>query len=184
MNSFYNYSGNVSRNWGLFNVSAGGGGARTALTDQAGTSNSSESYNGSVWVMAPSLQPPAATPKRRPGARDRGGSGRCSGAVADPAFRSGEPLRREELFLRGFQYAREEADSRSHLREVDQQHSSNSITSANQNSQYNALIQYQVRKLNFISGYARLEQGFSSTGSQPEVISSYYMGISRWFNFF
>ena len=52
------------------------------------------------------------------------------------------------------------------------------------NSQYNALIQYQVRKLNFISGYARLEQGFSSTGSQPEVISSYYMGISRWFNFF
>ena len=48
----------------------------------------------------------------------------------------------------------------------------------------NALIQYRVRKLNFISGYARLEQGFSNTGSRPEVISSYYMGISRWFNFF
>ena len=53
-----------------------------------------------------------------------------------------------------------------------------------ENSQYNALIQYQVRKLNFISGYARLEQGFSITGTQPEVVSSYYMGISRWFNFF
>ncbi len=62
--------------------------------------------------------------------------------------------------------------------------SGNNITSDNQNSQYNALIQYQVRKLNFISGYARLEQGFSITGTQPEVISSYYMGISRWFNFF
>ena len=62
--------------------------------------------------------------------------------------------------------------------------SSNGISSRNENSQYNALIQYEVRKLNFISGYARLEQGFSSTGSRPEVISSYYMGISRWFNFF
>jgi hypothetical protein len=61
---------------------------------------------------------------------------------------------------------------------------SNGIASDNENSEYNALLQYQVRKLNFISGYARLEQGFSITGTQPEVISSYYMGISRWFNFF
>jgi hypothetical protein len=61
---------------------------------------------------------------------------------------------------------------------------SNNFASSNQNSQYNALIQYQVRKLNFISGYARLEQGFSSSGSAPQIISSYYMGISRWFNFF
>jgi hypothetical protein len=38
--------------------------------------------------------------------------------------------------------------------------------------------------LNFVSGYARLEQGFSSAGTRPEVISSYYMGISRWFHFF
>ncbi len=51
-NSFYNYSGSVSRNWGLFNFSAGGGGSRTALTDQAGTSNSSESYNGSLGYGA------------------------------------------------------------------------------------------------------------------------------------
>ena len=28
MNSFYNYSGNVKRRWGQFNVSAGAGGAR------------------------------------------------------------------------------------------------------------------------------------------------------------
>jgi hypothetical protein len=61
---------------------------------------------------------------------------------------------------------------------------SGSVTSSNENGQYNVLLQYQVRKLNIIGGYARLEQGFSTTGSQPEVISSYYMGISRWFNFF
>ena len=56
MNSFYNYSGNARRSWGQFNVSAGAGGARTALTQQAGTANSSQSYNASVgygvWITA------------------------------------------------------------------------------------------------------------------------------------
>ena len=47
-NSFYNYSGNLRRNWGRFNMSMGAGGARTALTQQAGTANSSQSYNGSA----------------------------------------------------------------------------------------------------------------------------------------
>ncbi len=48
----------------------------------------------------------------------------------------------------------------------------------------NALIQYQVRKLGFTSGYSRLEQGFSGSGAPPESISSYYIGVSRWFKFF
>ena len=56
MNSSYNYSGNLRRRWGRFNVSAGAGGARTALTQQAGTANSSESYNASMgygtWITA------------------------------------------------------------------------------------------------------------------------------------
>jgi len=58
------------------------------------------------------------------------------------------------------------------------------IASSNTNSQFSSLVQYQYRKLYFTSGYARLEQGFSITGSKPEIISSYYMGLSRWFNFF
>jgi len=48
----------------------------------------------------------------------------------------------------------------------------------------NTLVQYQYRKLNFISGYDRLEQGFSGSGTPPEVISTYYFGVSRWFSFF
>jgi hypothetical protein len=48
MNSYYNYSGSIGRNWGLFNLNAGAGGSRSALTDQAGTSSSSETYNGSI----------------------------------------------------------------------------------------------------------------------------------------
>jgi hypothetical protein len=60
----------------------------------------------------------------------------------------------------------------------------NSILSSNQTNQFNSIVQYRVRKLNFISGYSRLEQGFSGSGLPPENLSSYYMGVSRWFNFF
>jgi len=62
--------------------------------------------------------------------------------------------------------------------------SNGTIASSNVNNQFNSLVQYQYRKLNFTSGYARLEQGFSASGTKPETISSYYMGISRWFKFF
>jgi hypothetical protein len=62
--------------------------------------------------------------------------------------------------------------------------SSDGVTSANQNNEFNSLVQYQVRKLNFASGYSRLEQGFSESGTPPEVISSFYFGVSRWFKFF
>jgi hypothetical protein len=62
--------------------------------------------------------------------------------------------------------------------------SSSGVVSANESNQFNAIVQYQVRKLSYTSGFARLEQGFSQSGSVPEVVSSYYIGVSRWFNFF
>jgi hypothetical protein len=184
MNSYYNYSGNVSRNWGLFSMSAGVGGARTALTDQAGTSNSSDSYNASLAYGA--FFTATGSYSKADGQALATGAGLVGVPVPTPILPSSlvslfggksysfgvssTPVKK--LILAGT-YSNSTSNTLS-----------NSITSTNQNSQYNALLQYQVRKLNFISGYARLEQGFSITGSQPEVISSYYMGISRWFNFF
>ncbi len=183
-NSYYNYSGNVSRNWGLFSVSAGGGGGRTALTDQAGTSNSSESYNGSVAYGAFLIA--TGSYSKADGQALATGAGLVGVPVPTPIL----PSDLVSLFggksysfgvsstpVKKLIFAATYSNSTSNTL-------SNSIASSNINSQYNALIQYQVRKLNFISGYARLEQGFSITGSQPQVISSYYMGISRWFNFF
>ena len=61
---------------------------------------------------------------------------------------------------------------------------SNGISSANNNKQFNTLIQYPVRKMNVVSGYARLEQGFTGSGQKPEIISTYFMGLTRWFNIF
>jgi hypothetical protein len=38
--------------------------------------------------------------------------------------------------------------------------------------------------MSVVSGYSRLEQGFTGTGTKPEIISTYYMGLTRWFNIF
>ena len=184
MNSFYNYSANVRRGWGLFNLSAGVGGSRTALTQQAGTANSSQSYNASMgygaWLNA------TGSYSKSDGQAIATGAGLVPVPVPAPII----PSNLVSLFggdsysfglsstpVKKLVIAASYAKSLSNT-------SSNSISSENQNTELNTLIQYQFRKLNFISGYARLEQGFSGAGSPPEIISNYYAGASRWFNFF
>ena len=183
-NSYFNYAGNVRRRWGKFNVSAGAGASRTALTQQAGTANSSQTYNASIGY-APFITANGSYAKS-------GGQALATGAglipipVPTPVLPAGlvsifggdsysiglssTPIKK--LILAGA-YSKSSSNT-----------SSTYYNSANDNSQYNFLLQYQVRKLNFTSGYSRLEQGFSGTSSKPEVISSYYFGVSRWFNFF
>jgi hypothetical protein len=184
MNSYYNYSGSVSRNWGMFNLSAGAGGARSALTDQAGTSSSSATYNGSIGYGA--LITATGSYSRADGQALVTGAGLIGLPVPLPVV----PSDLVSLFGgKSYSLGLSSAPTKKLVLAATYGKSSsntsgNGITSSNENSQYNALLQYHVRKLNFISGYARLEQGFSTTGLQPEVISSYYMGISRWFNFF
>lgn len=184
MNSFYNYSGNVRRNWGRFNVSMGGGGARTALTDQPGTANSSENFNGAV-SFGPMLTANASY-ARSDGQALATGAGLVGVPIPPPVLPSdllslfggksysfGLSSTPVKKLIIGTSYARSMTNT-----------VSNGITSANDSSQFNTIIQYQLRKLNFISGYSRLGQGFSAAGTQPEIISSYYMGLSRWFNLF
>jgi hypothetical protein len=57
-------------------------------------------------------------------------------------------------------------------------------TSRNSTEAMWTMLQYKLRKLTIIGGYSRLTQGFSVTGQLPETGSSFYIGISRWFNFF
>jgi hypothetical protein len=60
----------------------------------------------------------------------------------------------------------------------------NSISTNNRTAQINTFLQYQMRKIYLTTGYSRLSQSFSSSGSLPGVIGSYYFGLSRWFQFF
>jgi len=184
MNSSYSYSGNVRRRWGMLSVSAGAGASRTALTEQAGTASSSQSYSGTVgygtWLTANGSYSKASGQALATGA----------GLVPVPVPVSALPSSLISLYggdgyslglssnpVRGLILTASYANSNSNT-------SSDGVTSSNQNNEFNSLIQYQVRKLNFTSGFSRLGQGFSASGTPPEVISSFYFGVSRWFKFF
>lgn len=184
MNSSYNYSGNARRRWGKLNVSAGGGAARTALTQDAGSANNSESYNASLGYG--SFLTASGTYSKASGQALETGAGLVPVPVPSPTLPSNlvslfggnsysfslssTPLKK---LILSAAYAKSMSDTDSSV-----------VASVNENNQYNVLIQYQFRKLNFNSGFARLEQGFSGSGSPPEVVSSFYIGVSRWFNFF
>jgi len=60
----------------------------------------------------------------------------------------------------------------------------NSIASRNNMELVYAQLQYRFRRVDFLSGYTRLTQGISASGASPGTVTSYYAGISRWFDFF
>jgi len=59
-----------------------------------------------------------------------------------------------------------------------------SVASLNQTQQLNTMLQYKVRQLWITGGYLKLRQGLSITGQPPSSYSSFFVGITRWFNFF
>jgi len=184
LNSSYNYAGNARRRFGKFGVSAGGGGSRTALTDQPGTSSSSQSYNASMGYG--SLINANGSYSKSSGLALATGAGLVPIPVPVPVLPSSlVTLYGGDSYSFGLSSAPAKGLTiSSSFARADSSTSSTGAFSSNQNEQYNSLIQYRIRKIGFISGYSRLEQGFSQSGTVPEVISTYYFGVSRWFNFF
>jgi hypothetical protein len=184
MNSYYNYSFNARKNWGNFNFSVGAGQARTGLTQQAGTASSSQNYNASVgygaWISA------NGSYSKSDGQALLTGAGLVPVPVPSPVLPSSlVSLYGGESYSFGFSstpvkklvIAGAYAASNSNI-------ASNGLSSTNQSNQFSTLIQYQTRKLYFSSGYARLEQGFSGSGVPPGIVSTFSVGVSRWFKIF
>jgi len=48
----------------------------------------------------------------------------------------------------------------------------------------NATMQYRLRKIFVNGGYTRLQQNVGAVGSVPLDVTTYFIGFSRWFNFF
>lgn len=183
LNSSYNFSGSVRRRFGKLGFSAGGGGSRTALTDQPGTASSSQDYNASIGYS--SLITANGSYSKSSGLALVTGAGLVSSPVPPPALPSNA-----FIFYGGTSYSAAVSSSPARGLTISSSYSkSNSnttnsgIATISQNEQYNAIIQYQVRKMGITSGFARLEQGFGGT-TKPQILSSYYAGITRWFNFF
>lgn len=184
MNSHYNYSGAARRNWGKVSFGAGASAGRTALTEQAGSASSSEGYNVSLGYGG--LATLTGSYSRASGQAIATGAGLVPVPVPTPVIPSSlvslyggnsytfsfssTPVNR---FIVSASYAKSTSNT-----------SNSGITSANNNEEFNALLQYQYRKLNFTSGFARLQQGFSGSATPPQLVGSYYFGASRWFKFF
>jgi hypothetical protein len=49
---------------------------------------------------------------------------------------------------------------------------------------YNGIMQYRMRKIYLNAGVTRLRQSVGTAGTAPVTVMSYYVGFSRWFNFF
>lgn len=184
MNSYLNYSLSARRNWGKFNVSGAAAASHTAITDQPGTSNASESFSGSVGFGP--MATFAGSYSKASGQALVTGSGLVVVPVPSPVL----PSSVIDLFG-GDSYSMSFSSSpvkKLILNASYARSASNTTTgttlSANQNEQFSSLVQYQFRKLEFTSGYARLEQGFSGSSTPPQVVSSFYIGASRWFKFF
>src|ERR1700757_1017407 len=58
------------------------------------------------------------------------------------------------------------------------------LTTATNTELINAVMQYRLRKIFLNAGYTRLNQTVGAAGTQPIMITSYFIGFSRWFNFF
>ena len=56
-------------------------------------------------------------------------------------------------------------------------------TSHNNTEIFNAQMQYHLRRIGLRAGYTRFTQGISAVGA-PVNTTSYFVGASRWFDFF
>jgi len=177
--SYYSYSANVHRRLpaGL-QWTAAFNGTHSGLTNYQGTSSQGEGYSTSLGsrkltvtgnytqstgislLSAGGFVPVTATP----GVTDFitfGGSSYGGGI-------SVSPMRR--LVVAG-SYSRAISNTVSQT------------VSHNNTQIYNAQLQYHLRRIGLQAGYTRFTQGISAVGA-PSNTTSYFVGISRWFDFF
>jgi hypothetical protein len=182
--SAYSYGANVRKRWKQYGWTGGASVSRTLLTEVAGSSNVSESFmtavNFSHWITANGNYSKAT------GTAIQAGVGLVQNPVPQPLIPgndlilfggnsysfglSSNPQRKLTL---GASYAKSITNS-----------NLQGVLSENNTKMINALFTYQVRKMYVTGGYSNIVQGFSVTGTAPENVSSFYIGISRWFNFF
>jgi hypothetical protein len=177
--SYYNYSGNLNRRLlGGWHWSAGFNGSHSGLTNYAGTTNSSEGFSTSLGNRRFTAQ---GLYSKSSGISLLGG-GTLLGVPPTPGVNqfvtyngssygggfSVTPLRK--LVLSGA-YSRAISNTLS------------DTISHNNTEIYNAQMQYHLRRIGLQAGYTRFTQGISAVGA-PQNTTTYFVGFSRWFDFF
>lgn len=180
--SFYNVSANVGRKLGALHWTAAAALGKSGLTAQPGTSSRTESFSSSIGTGRLTL---AGAYSKADGNSLAGGSGLVPvpvppvipsaflvmyGGESYSVALSGSPIRHLTV-------------SASY---VNSQNTLNNqgASSWNNYEQQNYYFQYHFRQVNLTGGYARLVQGFSASGLPAANLSTFSVGLSRWFNFF
>jgi hypothetical protein len=185
--SGFNYTGGIGRKlsrhtyWGVY-----ASGAKSLLTEVPGSGNASQSYtttlslykfsltgsygksNGNALITPTGLvTTPVPLPILNPSSVVLfNGTSYAAGIGASPV----RGLTITGSFSKGIS---------------DTQTRASTVTFSNNNNQNaSAIIYYNFRKLNFTAGYYRLVQGFSIADVPFTKVGSYYVGVSRQFNFF
>ncbi len=179
--SYYNYSGNVRRRFphrmqwtGAFN------GSHSGLTNQAGSVDHSEGFSTSfgspqftvnglysqssgISVLGLNgIQPIVPTPGLENTINFTGKS--YGGGI------SFTPVRRMMLSAN---YSRALSDTLG-----------GDTFSRNNTEIFNTQLQYHLRRIGLQAGYTRFIQGISASGVPAANTNAYFVGISRWFDFF
>jgi hypothetical protein len=58
------------------------------------------------------------------------------------------------------------------------------IFSRNRTEIFYSQMQYRLRRINLLAGYTKFSQGISAAGTPPGNQYSFFIGVSRWLNFF
>jgi hypothetical protein len=179
--SGFGYGGSIGRKMGRYTWNASVGGA-TSVLNLPGYGNSSQSFSTSVTGRKIGVN---ASYNKSNGNSLLSATGLVStplGPVLVPTdliFYGGHaygigigsnPVRRLQLTA---SYSRSFSNTLS-----------GTTGSNNMNESLNARVSYNFRQLALNAGYSKFVQGFSASGLPPDMVGSYYFGISRWFNFF
>lgn len=181
--SYYNYSGNVHRKLGRGTQWTGAfNGSHSGFTNQPGTVDHSETFStslalrkfslnanyvqsrGNSILTSTGIQPIPPTPGLLPeGLIVYNGQSYGAGVTVTPIPR---------LYVTGT-YSHAVSDTLS-----------NEISSHNRTEIFYAQVQYRLRKITLLGGYTDFSQGISATGTPAGHQYSYFIGVSRWLNFF
>ena len=183
--SSYGYSTSLNRKFGRrSNWSATLGGTKTGISNQPGSGSFGQYYSTALsmrWISA------SAAYSRSTGNAILTPTGLVPTPVPLPIVTPTEVILyggRSYSFGMGSSPKRGLTLSMNYSRAFSDATTDGLPQSNNQTEQLNVRIQYLLRKINFQAGYIRLAQSFSASGSLPVNTSSFYFGLSRWFNFF
>jgi hypothetical protein len=181
--SGYNYSVSATRRLGKLNWNGAAGGSKSVLSQVNGANSLAQNYStglsnrrlgasagyakssgmGLYTTQGITSLPTGLPPTLLPTTILYGGTSYSAGVGGMP--------------IRGLTFTGSFVKSKSNTL-------NSSVESLNNTEEAYLYLQYKVRKIFFTAGYSRLIQGFSASAIAPAMVSTYYVGISRWFNFF